>query len=383
MPALFGVPFRSMRFEDLETFLAGAESEPLLWEAKSGDLNPYEIRRQCGGFANSREGGYLILGASEAPGKVWALEGMEFPDGEPHRYVTTCLLEGVRPMPVFDVHCVPGADGGHVAIVEVQPLVAGPCIVRGTVYERVPGATIAVKDPGRLAELFRRGDQAHSDARQFADLALDQAGMGLPNERARQHPEDADDRDPVVHVLLGASTVTRAADVSAVLFRASTRDKMLELVESLGHMPYPIGPDTGSFVAQDRRAAWIRTVHDYTGDWCLTCLWTGAVALGYRVRTNSLQPGSLVDQVIAPAIHAAEVALDHIGSHGAGYVRLAITAPLPAWPRQLKVGQGPVALDTIDLAAIKRELNRSLGLEDPEPEHETTLLHGEGRGAGG
>jgi hypothetical protein len=73
-------------------------------EAKGGHkLDPHTVRRQCGGFANSHEGGYLILGATEAAGGQWNLDGWPFPEGEAPRWVTSCLQEGVRPVPRYDV----------------------------------------------------------------------------------------------------------------------------------------------------------------------------------------------------------------------------------------------------------------------------------------
>jgi hypothetical protein len=65
---IFGVPWTELDLPDVEAFLEQADDEPLLWEAKGTQLDPNEVRRQVCGFANSHEGGFLILGASRAKG---------------------------------------------------------------------------------------------------------------------------------------------------------------------------------------------------------------------------------------------------------------------------------------------------------------------------
>ncbi len=65
---IFGVPWNDPKLEHVEEFLADAGPEPLLWEAKGIKADKSEIRRQVCGFANSHEGGYLIIGANETAG---------------------------------------------------------------------------------------------------------------------------------------------------------------------------------------------------------------------------------------------------------------------------------------------------------------------------
>jgi fructose-specific component phosphotransferase system IIB-like protein len=47
MPDLFSVPLRQLAFGELAAFLAGAEPEPLLWEAKA-DASPHQIAASAG-----------------------------------------------------------------------------------------------------------------------------------------------------------------------------------------------------------------------------------------------------------------------------------------------------------------------------------------------
>lgn len=148
---IFGPAWEALELEHLEAFFEGADDEPLLWEAKGTHLNKKEVRLQVCGFANSHEGGYLILGADAVEG-TWRLNGVSFPD-EPATWISTVIGDldvGVRPMPDFDVKAWE-APCGHVAVVPINPTSTPPCIANGTVYERIPGKTQTVRDPLRLA----------------------------------------------------------------------------------------------------------------------------------------------------------------------------------------------------------------------------------------
>jgi hypothetical protein len=63
---IFGAAWNNLGLDDLARFLGDAEPEPPLWEAKGVEANPGTVRKQVCGFANSHEGGYLIIGASQA-----------------------------------------------------------------------------------------------------------------------------------------------------------------------------------------------------------------------------------------------------------------------------------------------------------------------------
>ncbi|HWA83326.1 MAG TPA: RNA-binding domain-containing protein, partial [Fimbriimonadaceae bacterium] len=156
--------------EDIRTFLEGADSEPLLWEAKGTELDPYAVRKEICGFANGRQPAFLILGAAKDTG-TWDLSGLDF-DGDPPAWISNVISEGLRPLPMIDVRSIKVSAGKHVAVVEVPPVAIAPCICRGTVYERVSGRTVPVKEPLRLADLYGRGDIARRQARMAAsDLA--------------------------------------------------------------------------------------------------------------------------------------------------------------------------------------------------------------------
>jgi hypothetical protein len=110
---IFGVSCQDLRLEEVERFLKGGEPGGLLWEAKGSEIRKDEVRREVCAFANSHDGGFLILGASrDAEG--WRLDGARFED-EPPTWITN---GGVSPYPDgLDTRAWPTEDGKHVAVV--------------------------------------------------------------------------------------------------------------------------------------------------------------------------------------------------------------------------------------------------------------------------
>ncbi|MGH2946076.1 MAG: AlbA family DNA-binding domain-containing protein [Solirubrobacteraceae bacterium] len=139
---LFPAAWPDLQLDDVARFLDGAEDEPLQWEAKGTRLDPHGVRKTAGAFANSHDGGYLILGAEQVDGR-WQLNGVSFP-AEPAVWVSSTVRDGLRPPPTVDVKSFP-VEGGHVAVVWVPPISDPPCVTRGTVYERLPGSSVPVR----------------------------------------------------------------------------------------------------------------------------------------------------------------------------------------------------------------------------------------------
>jgi hypothetical protein len=303
---------------------------------------------------------------------------MSFADGEPHRWVTSVLQEGVRPVPDYDVHAISVGNGRHVAVIEVSPLEAGPCIVRGTVYERVAGASVPVKDPTRLADLYSRGRAAHESARTRAQRALGQALLPFDAfEPEVADPYDAypDEDEPEIlkslFVVLAVAAVGQNGDPGALLFRASTRELLEKVAVILSSEPAPLVPEVRSAVAQDRRTTLAVSPRVYRPDWALSAFWDASVVVAMRAPSFSGGMGTLVDDNVLPAYRAAvEIGLA-IGAEGPSYLRLSVVDPLSRlWPEPVLIGRGPAGLtvDALDVAWLTRELNRTIGVDDPEPD---------------
>jgi hypothetical protein len=349
----------------LQNFLADAEPEPLLWEAKGTELSPHEVRRQCGGFANSEQGGFLFLGVSWT-GSTWRCDGLRFPDGEPHRYVTTCLTEGVRPVPSYDVWSCAVSEDRHVAVVEVQPLQAGPAIVRGTVYERVPGATIAVKDPSRLASLFARGQRARSGARASVDRMLSVALEPLDHIEAEQDDDDADDAP--LFAVVAISAVTPGPDFADRLFTKATRQLLFDTARALTSTALPSPAHVEQMVAQDRRIALAVTSRPLEPDWSVTALSDGAI--GVSVRLDGAGDVDRAGEVLERAWSGVARLADGLGLRGDVYLG-ALVSHARWWPDGARLDRGPFLLtEGPDWPAVRREVMRAAGIDVPEPEPE-------------
>ena len=257
---IFGVPLDEIDTEVLQGYLNQAGDEPLLWEAKGTEVHANEVRRQVCAFANSHEGGYLILGAERTEdtnrgngdegGKKWTLDGVPFPD-EPQTWISNVvgdLERGVRPRPDFRVVAWK-AQRGHVAVVYVAPTSTPPCIANGTVYERIPGKTQEVRDPQRLASLFAQGDQARAQAQARADRAASTmirdwlpggSAEFVPRELAAiasETPEDEDTRQ-FLRFAVAVSATGNTPDVSSRLFHNDFATEVwTELRDRPGNLP--------------------------------------------------------------------------------------------------------------------------------------------------
>jgi hypothetical protein len=181
---IFGAAWEELMLQDLTDFLHDGASEPLLWEAKR-DLNKSEVRAQVCGFANGHDTGYLIIGADQAKNGTWTFEGLEPPAAGLPSQITDYLHNGgVEPFPEgLDVRTLDIDNGRQIAVVRIPPIATPPCNTRGTVYERVSGKTIPVKDPVRLNALFEQGARARERAREAAaraaELALDRGSRSF------------------------------------------------------------------------------------------------------------------------------------------------------------------------------------------------------------
>jgi predicted HTH transcriptional regulator len=175
---IFGVSWQDLRLEEVERFLNGGEPEGLLREAKGSEIRKDEVRRQVCAFANSHDGGFLILGASrDAEG--WRLDGARFED-EPPTWITNVVGNGgVSPYPDgLDTRAWPIEDGKHVAVVWIPSIPTPPCRHTWCGIRARLRAAIPVRESLRLAQVFARGDQAlkageetaHAGAREILQL---------------------------------------------------------------------------------------------------------------------------------------------------------------------------------------------------------------------
>jgi Putative DNA-binding domain len=386
---IFGAGWGDLTLDHVQTFLEQADDEPLLWEAKGTKLDKSEIRRQICAFANSHEGGYLILGAervSTGSERSWRLDGVAFPD-EPMTWITQIVGDperGVRPLPRFDVAAWPTASG-HVSVVRVDPISTPPCIANGTVYERLPGVTQTVRDPLRLAELFSRGDEARRDAQTRADRAAEtvmidalegDAGVFVrPNLPAIAEAGDPEDQADSVRLSVGVAATGNVPHVAARLFRhefaediwTQLRDRPLGLPAGFGWPPDPVVWSQDALTWRHQVGGPVASIT------VVRAAWDGSAAMGYKLDPDEgVYPDSLAEHRIGPQWRLSEELVERLGGFGDVYVTVIVAGG--KFARRVGTGsivmrRGPLVFGAEDahIASLGRELMRAVGQPDPEP----------------
>lgn len=125
-PDVFDVPWSTARRQHVEALLSDARDEALSWEAKAdrkGDrLGRHHVAKTVCGFANSRDGGYLIVGAAKqhAGFHVVGIEEPPWGEGDAGEWLDSTIAASVRPRPWYDVRVLAGEP--FLAVVAVDPV---------------------------------------------------------------------------------------------------------------------------------------------------------------------------------------------------------------------------------------------------------------------
>jgi hypothetical protein len=386
---IFGAAWADLELEHVSAFLEQAEDEPLLWEAKGTELDRGDVRRQICAFANSHEGGYLILGAKQVEGEQsaqhWKVDGVAFPD-EPAIWIADVVGDperGVRPRPDFDVAAWPAASG-DVAVVRVRPTSTPPCITNGTVFERLPGKTQTVRDPLRLADLFARGDQARHGAQSRADGAAraimdalegDAGTFHRPWVGAQTEAEEAP-HDDTRHMrfAVGIAATGNPPNIAGRLFRHEFAE---EIWRRLRDRPAGLPPGYGTTpdaVAWSQEALTWR--HQMVGHvdsiTIVRAAWDGSAAVGQKLSSEDVYPDSVAQNRLAPEWGLADELVERLGGFGDIYLTILLAGG--RFPRRestdwIVMRRGPLlpGVDDDHVLSLGRELMRAVGNPEPEP----------------
>jgi schlafen family protein len=374
---IFGVPWLDLRLDDIREFLEDSGPEPLLWEAKGLKADKREIRRQVCAFANSHDGGYLIIGADDS-GEVWTLDGVEFPD-EPPLWIASIIGDGgVTPYPDgLDARAFPVTEGRQVAVVWTPPTPTPPCNTHGTVYERVSGRTISVREPLRLAALFERGDGAR---RLAYERAVAEARGAMV--RGAGHPNHV---DTAVQFGFGATAAGYEPDISSRLFGRSFDEGMQSIIDTMrqSDMLQPTSPPPWPETLQDARVFQVLSNHRLGNNWWIRIGWDGAIGIWWSMAIEQTIPESLVTGPVRVAWIAADEMLGLLEARGPRYVALTFAGgrfppnskDLPQRatdrPKLPLASRGPLPPGVSEemLGSLEREFRRALGemVYEPDP----------------
>ena len=376
---IFGPRWADLTLQDVQSYLDDAEDEPLLWEAKGTRLDKNEVRTQVCGFANSHEGGYLILGADKTEGR-WKANGVAF-DGEPTTWLSDVIGDperGVRPRPDFDIRAWP-ADDGHVAVIRVRSTSTPPCIANGTVYERLPGKTPPVRDPVRLATLFGRGDEAHKQAQAAADRAAKRALDAVTKEEDTQMEEEEAGARPrlrAIRFAVGIAATGNPPDIASRLFKEAFAIKYWDRLRDLPSvLPEGFGRPPDAVEFSQTALLWRREMRgpqDY--DIVIRASWDGAAAVAERIAKDDSYLDGLVDHRVRPDWRLADEVVQDMKGFGDFYLTVLFAGgnfPRRPGPDDVIVAmrRGPLlaGVDDAHLASLGRELLRSVGSPTAEP----------------
>jgi hypothetical protein len=375
-----GKPLHELDLDDVQALLDDAEAEPLTWEAKGIAVKAGEVRKQVCGFGNSHGGGYLLLGTAVVGGE-WTLDGAEFPNEDPPAWISQVAGEVQPYLDGLDTRAIRVGRDKWIAVVWVPPSPTPPCNAHGTVYERVSGRTVSVREPLRLAQLFARGDAARERAQRGAAAATEKAYV-LGKER---WPLSGG-----VIVSVGLCASGYEPDISRRLFSRSTFQLVVE--EAVPKSTSLVEPRIIAEHRQDAVIVWTEAQIRDPGDreWFLRAAWDGSVGVACRVADERSTLDGLVDGPLREAWTAACVALATLSPVGAAYLRIKVdgaqfepgsrhgeedTEDLVLYLSTVAPGpvdRGPIGrtVDEALLPGIRRELERIEGgqaFEDDSP----------------
>lgn len=303
----------------VEAFLAGAGSEPLLWEAKGTELpHADSVAKHACGFANAVDHGYLLLGF-ERDGDGWRAGGLEFPDDDPPVWVSS-VTGTLRPRPRVDVRDWP-AGGKRAAVVRIEPVPEPPCMTRGgQVFERVSGATIPVREPADLRRLYARGETAVEQAEASALAAAAFAETIEPGEA------------PYLLLGLSLAPVGRPPDISSRLFVPSFVERLVNTANAMPAEPlFFENGHRGASAYPQQDAVIATTTGDTQQTWSIRAAWDGSAAAFMRAIPEDEHEGRiyadpLFDGAVAPLANVVSELAPALGGHGRSHVALRVLA---------------------------------------------------------
>jgi hypothetical protein len=363
--SVFGRPLNEVSKDHLQELLNEAELETLLWEAKGGTIHKDSVRKAVCAFANGDETGYLILGVEEAE-SGWVLSGCELSD-DPVTWIGNVVKAGVSPVPRIDVRVLEGQSADRsIAIIQVEPVATPPCFTGGTVFERIPGSSVRVKNPTRLADLYRRGQTAVAESRLGAnDLCREL------RESCERTPGCAADR---LSLVLAVSSTGKPQDISARLFSRSFEQSMTNAVRDhlapSEPMPDQLRPAIQPRMTQSSAIVQMvdRSYMGYERAWQVQARWDGAIGVYYSTEFDGIQVSDLVENALSQAVVVASELLEGLGASGDIYLTLdldggdrRISLAPPEFSATVRRGPLPAGFGADVLASIGRELARALG----------------------
>jgi hypothetical protein len=236
-------------------------------------------------------------------------------------------------------------------------------MTNGTVFERVPGKTMTVRDPLRLAALFARGD----NARREAELRANRAALALHESNWDGYGTKA----KIVHSTVAVGPTGRAGNVTRLLFRHEFAEHLSAcIIAALGK-----GDISRAEILWSQSALTCRfTTTGGHSKMVARVSWDGTAAVHLELDPAFVSVDSLGQDWVTPAWRLADELVSHLGGYGDFFLVMLFYggpfrpyAPRPKHP--VRVQRGPFApgVGIDDAADVEREIVRTLGKAAPEP----------------
>jgi hypothetical protein len=373
--SLLAASWEELEQRHLEDFLHDAHDEGLTWEVK-GDRKtsrwprPEQVYEPACAFANSLDGGLLIIGAErrqDERGKAqtgWDLRGLLSPREEIPLWIGR-QIDRLRPRPS---HWPPKVwkvgEGRIAAAVLIEPVPDPPCVTPdGRVLQRTSGASIPVTDPTVLARLQERGQSARKQAEDTAEMVATWARdvpIKLQGGPAAWPVE-------VGHLTVGMAATGYESDIGSRLFHETFPERLraarheLPAVRGAGPFDEPYhrrligqGFVAGRFDPQ--------FLDDFEHHWAVVAHWSGGVA----ITTSPYRDGAwdlIRDEALRPAFKVAADLVSALGGLGPRYCYV-LAEPEPPVPE--KRGLAVVHYASQPDPVFGRE-GTARWIEEPEP----------------
>jgi hypothetical protein len=285
-------------------------------------------------------------------------------------------------VPQFDVHSLSLGGGKHLAIVEVHPIAIPPCFTHGTVYERVSGRTVPVKDPTQLADLYKRGIFALDSSR---NAAADAATAVIEDPLLTVNEVDGP------RLAVAVSATSHPPDIGSRLFSEDYEEAMIAIVKKhlippRNNLPDWIGKSLLTGFEQSNRYVNCEDMHTFATPrfWHVRVIWSGTVVVHNAMGAERVFAGHYAREIIDDAWIAATELLDALGGTGPTHTEFRIEGgmallgsngkPMP----QIEMSRGPLDSPPEELlfASVERELRRATGERVHEVPQEATTDNG-------
>lgn len=354
----FSKPLKGLGPSDFEGLISPEPIPEGLFVEYKRDWQPKKVARAVASFANSPGGGTVIVGIEAEKLEPRSVVGVEMNAGELEEAAVHAIRSSVAPTPDFRLRAIPCGDDRSCLVVEVPEGTQPPYLLirTGQILERTQTSSepVPVHNRATLDRLFGRGERGRRWALEEAERLIRELG-------------DA----PTTGGLWTIPAVEGGLGANAIVFGQSTYERVLELARAPYHLPlrehsHRVRTDLVEHSVRglsegSRLSAQVQT--------------TGVIRSLMELAQGGPGQSTLMSLARELLPRHSEMLEDVLGHRGD-----VVVGAFSRWRGEdgnytkVRVIRGPEPLRHLDsaefLAAFNREISRSLGHAEFEPEGE-------------